>query len=131
MPDITLGIIGSGQLGSMMCQAAKKLNVKTVVISDDEQGPAQNYCDQFIFSKYDDQIKIKDFINKVDVVTFEFENIPIEILKNIDKEKKFIEKYRTAHKIKPEVIKRITFIPDIKIKTDQLKKTNKVCPISV
>ena len=40
MPDITLGIIGSGQLGSMMCQAAKKLNVKTVVISNDEEGPA-------------------------------------------------------------------------------------------
>ena len=64
MSDITLGIIGSGQLGSMMCQAAKKLNVKTVVISDDEQGPAQNYCDQFIYSKYDDQTKIKDFIKK-------------------------------------------------------------------
>ena len=62
MSDITLGIIGSGQLGSMMCQAAKKLNVKTVVISDDEQGPAQNYCDQFIYSKYDDQTKIKNFI---------------------------------------------------------------------
>ena len=42
MSDITLGIIGSGQLGSMLCQAAKKLNVKTVVISDDNQGPAQN-----------------------------------------------------------------------------------------
>ena len=39
MSDITLGIIGSGQLGSLLCQAAKKLNVKTVVISDDEQGP--------------------------------------------------------------------------------------------
>ena len=88
MPDITLGIIGSGQLGSMLCQAAKKLNVKTVVISDDEQGPAQDYCDQFIFSKYNDQTKIKDFINKVDFVTFEFENIPIDILKSIDKEKK-------------------------------------------
>ena len=62
MLGITLGIIGSGQLGSMLCQAAKKLNVKTVVISDDEQGPAQNYCDQFIHSKYDDQTKIKDFI---------------------------------------------------------------------
>ena len=92
MSDITLGIIGSGQLGSMMCQAAKKLNVKTVVMSDDEEGPAQNYCDQFIYSKYDDQIKIKDFINKVDVVTFEFENIPIEILKSIDKEKKVYPK---------------------------------------
>ena len=44
MSDITLGIIGSGQLGSMMCQAAKKLNVKTVVISDDKHGPAQKYC---------------------------------------------------------------------------------------
>ena len=60
MSDITLGIIGSGQLGSLLCQAAKKLNVKTVVISDDEQGPAQNYSNEFIFSKYDDETKIKE-----------------------------------------------------------------------
>ena len=51
MSDITLGIIGSGQLGSLLCQAAKKLDVKTIVISDDEQGPAKNFSDQFIFSK--------------------------------------------------------------------------------
>ena len=44
----TLGIIGSGQLGSLLCQAAKKLDVKTVVISDDKDGPAQNYSDEFI-----------------------------------------------------------------------------------
>ena len=69
MSDITLGIIGSGQLGSLICQAAKKLNVKTVVISDDEQGPAQNYSNQFIYSKYENKNKIKEFINKVDVVT--------------------------------------------------------------
>ena len=54
MSAITLGIIGSGQLGSLLCQAARKLKVKTIVISDDNQGPAQNYADQFIFSKYDD-----------------------------------------------------------------------------
>ena len=84
MSDITLGIIGSGQLGSLLCQAAKKLNVKTVVISDDEQGPAQNYSNEFIHSKYDDESKIKEFIDKVDIVTFEFENIPVEILKKIE-----------------------------------------------
>ena len=84
MSNITLGIIGSGQLGSMLCQAAKKLKIKTVVISDDEQGPAQNYANQFIFAKYDDQQKIKEFIDNVDVVTFEFENIPIDILKQIE-----------------------------------------------
>ena len=92
MSDSTLGIIGSGQLGSMLCQAAKKLNVRTVVISDDEQGPAQRYADQFIFAKYDDQQKIKQFIDKADVVTFEFENIPINILKQIEKEKKVLPK---------------------------------------
>ena len=89
MSKITLGIIGSGQLGSMLCKAAKKLNIKTVVISDDKDGPAQNYADQFIFSKYDNLKKIKEFISKVDIVTFEFENIPVEILKEINKEKKF------------------------------------------
>ena len=92
MSESTLGIIGSGQLGSMLCQAAKKLNVKTVVISDDEQGPAQKYADQFIFAKYDDQQKIKQFTDKADVVTFEFENIPINILKQIEKEKKVLPK---------------------------------------
>ena len=92
MSNSTLGIIGSGQLGSMLCQAAKKLNVKTVVISDDEQGPAQKYADQFIFAKYDDQQKIKQFTDKADVVTFEFENIPISILKQIEKEKKVLPK---------------------------------------
>ena len=92
MADSTLGIIGSGQLGSMLCQAAKKLNVRTVVISDDEQGPAQKYADQFIFAKYDDRQKIKQFIDEADVVTFEFENIPINILKQIEKEKKVLPK---------------------------------------
>ena len=92
MSESTLGIIGSGQLGSMLCQAAKKLNVRTVVISDDKQGPAQKYADQFIFAKYDDQQKIKQFTDKADVVTFEFENIPINILKQIEKEKKVLPK---------------------------------------
>ena len=59
MSNITLGIIGSGQLGSMLCEAAKKLKIKTVVISDDEQGPAQNYSNQFIFAKYDYQQRIR------------------------------------------------------------------------
>ena len=76
MSDSTLGIIGSGQLGSMLCQAAKKLNVKTVVISDDEQGPAQKYADQFIFAKYDDQQKIKQFTDKVDAVSYTHLTLP-------------------------------------------------------
>ena len=92
MADITLGIIGSGQLGSLLCQAAKKLNVKTVIISDDEQGPAQNYSDQFIFAKYEDKEKVREFISKVDLVTYEFENIPYETLNEINKLKPVLPK---------------------------------------
>ena len=118
MSEITLGIIGSGQLGSMMCQAAKKLNVKTVVISDDEQGPSQNYCDEFIYSKYDDQIKIKDFIKRVDVVTFEFENISIEILKSINKEKKVYPKPDINKIIQNRKLEK-TFVNDLGIRTTE------------
>ena len=85
-----LGVIGGGQLGSLLCSAARKLNIKTVVLSDDKNAPAQNFCDHFIYSKYEGNEKIKEFINKVDVVTFEFENIPIDFLKLIEKEKKVL-----------------------------------------
>ena len=116
MSDITLGIIGSGQLGSLLCQAAKKLNVKTVVISDDEQGPAKNYSNEFIFSKYDDETKIKEFIGKVDIVTFEFENIPVDILKKIELKKKVFPKPEINKIIQNRKLEK-TFINDLGIKT--------------
>ena len=116
MSDITLGIIGSGQLGLLLCQAAKKLNIKTVIISDDKQGPAQNHSDQFIFAKYDDKNKVKEFISKVDVVTYEFENIPIDFLKLIEKDKQVLpnpEINKIAQNRKLEK----TFVNELGIKT--------------
>ena len=41
MSNPTIGIIGGGQLGSMLCAAAKKINVKSIIISDDPDAPAQ------------------------------------------------------------------------------------------
>ena len=112
----TLGIIGSGQLGSLLCQAAKKLNIKTIVISDDENGPAQNYSDKFIYSKYDDKNKIREFINGVDIITYEFENIPINILKEIDKEKKVLPKPEINKIIQNRQLEK-TFVNNLGIKT--------------
>jgi 5-(carboxyamino)imidazole ribonucleotide synthase len=111
-----LGVIGSGQLGSLLCQAAKKLNIKTIVISDDETGPAQNYSDKFIYSKYDDKNKIREFINGVDIITYEFENIPISILKEIDKEKKVLPKPEINKIIQNRQLEK-TFVNDLGIKT--------------
>ena len=111
-----LGIIGSGQLGSLLCQAAKKLNIKTIVISDDENGPAQNYSDKFIFSKYDNKNKIREFISEVDIITYEFENIPINILKEIDKEKKVLPKPEINKILQNRKLEK-TFVNDLGIKT--------------
>ena len=85
MYEIKLGIIGGGQLGSMLCQAAKKLNIKTIIYSDDAESPAQNFCDEFISSEYSNKDKIYEFAKKVDVITYEFENIPYDTLNELNK----------------------------------------------
>ena len=88
MSNPTIGIIGGGQLGCMLSTAAKNLNIKTVIISDDKDAPGQFFADDFIFCKYDDDLKIEEFCSKVDFVTFEFENIPYSTLLKINNIKK-------------------------------------------
>ena len=80
---LILGIIGGGQLGSMLCQAAKNLDIKTTILTDDKQAPAQNFCDEFIYSEYSNTENIEKFAHSCDFITFEFENIPFEILEKI------------------------------------------------
>ena len=53
-----LGIIGGGQLGSMLSVAAKNLKIKTIIFTDDRKAPIKNFCDEVIISDYDDKDKI-------------------------------------------------------------------------
>ena len=87
MSEINLGIIGGGQLGSMLSMAAKKLDIKSIIYCDDINAPAQNFCDEFIFGNYNESEKILEFANKVNVITYEFENIPYTTLNEISKKK--------------------------------------------
>ena len=90
MSEPTLGIIGGGQLGSMLAEAAKKINIKTIIFCDNIDAPAKNFSDEFICGEYNDDQKINEFLNKVDLVTFEFENIPFSTLSKIDQSKKVL-----------------------------------------
>ena len=92
MSEINLGIIGGGQLGSLLCNAAKKLNIKTIIFSDNIESPAKNFSDEFIFGDYKDKNKITEFVNKVDIITYEFENIPFETLNELNKIKTVLPK---------------------------------------
>ena len=85
MSKTVLGIIGGGQLGSMLASTAKKLNIKTIIFCDDKDAPAQKFCDQFIYANYEDEKAINKFAELTNIVTFEFENIPFESLDKINK----------------------------------------------
>ena len=92
MSDITLGIIGGGQLGSLLSVAANKLNINTVIFSDDKNSPAKNFTKHFISGNYDDEKLMKEFLSKVNVITYEFENIPYKILKKLNEIKPVLPK---------------------------------------
>ena len=77
MKKINLGILGGGQLGCMLCMAAKKLNVYTIVWSDDPMLLLQkNFLMNLFCQIITMNEKIDYFTKNVDKITFEFENIP-------------------------------------------------------
>ena len=111
-----LGIIGGGQLGSMLAVAANKLEIRTVIFSDDADAPAQNFSNGFVHGKYNDQTKIKEFAGKVDVITYEFENIPYETLNEINKIKPVLPKPSVNRIIQHRLAEK-NFINNLNIRT--------------
>lgn len=83
-----IGIIGGGQLGRMLSQAAKTLGYKTVILDPVPLCPAGQVSDHQIIANYDSISAAKSLSNICDVVTYEFENVDLnclmEISKNID-----------------------------------------------
>ena len=111
-----LGIIGGGQLGSLLAVAAKKLDIKTTVFCDDIDAPAQNFCDNFVNGKYFDKQKIQEFTQKVDLITYEFENIPYETLNEINKLKPVIPKPSVNRLIQHRIAEK-DFVNKLNIRT--------------
>ena len=116
MSEKKLGIIGGGQLGSLLASAAKKLNIKTIIYCDDIDAPAQNFCDNFIFGEYNDKQKIIEFVQKTDVITYEFENIPFETLSEMNKLKPVLPKPSVNRLIQHRIAEK-DFINKLNIRT--------------
>ena len=111
-----LGIIGGGQLGSLLAVAAKKLNIKTTIYSDDIDAPAQNFCDNFIYGNYDNETKIQEFVKEVDIITYEFENIPYETLDRMNKLKPVLPKPSVNRLIQHRIAEK-DFVNKLNIRT--------------
>ena len=124
MSEKNLGIIGGGQLGSLLSIAAKKLNIKTTIFCDDAEAPAQNFCDDFIFGKYDNSQKIQEFIKKVDLITYEFENIPYETLNQMNKLKPVLPKPSINRLIQHRIAEK-DFVNKLNIRTTRYVSIDK------
>jgi len=119
-----LGILGGGQLGSMLAMAAKKLEIKTIIFCDDFDAPAQKFSDEFIHGNYNDQSKINTFVSKTDVITYEFENIPYETLDEINKSKPVLPKPSVNRIIQHRLAEK-DFINKLNIRTTQYASIEK------
>jgi len=75
-PGSVIGIMGGGQLGRMIALAAARLGYRCSVFCETENDPAAQFCDRVVAAPYDDLAALEKFVGGVDVVTFEFENIP-------------------------------------------------------
>ena len=76
----TIGIIGGGQLGLMIAEQARELGVRTVCLDPAADAPAFNVCDEHIVAAYDDAAALEELCRRSDAVTYEFENVPGDIL---------------------------------------------------
>ena len=77
-PDATIGILGGGQLGRMLALAAARLGFKCHVLCPDPRSPAFDVVRRVTEADYADIAALDRFVADVDVVTYEFENVPAE-----------------------------------------------------
>ena len=81
----TIGIIGGGQLGMMIIEQAHLLGAKTICLDPTPDSPAFKISDEHIVAAFDDVQALEDLCRRSDVVTYEFENVPGDILISLEK----------------------------------------------
>jgi len=72
-----IGIIGGGQLGRMLAMAASRLGFKVIVLDPAADCPAAQLCSQQIVAAYDDRDALAALAEKTQIITYEFENVPV------------------------------------------------------
>jgi 5-(carboxyamino)imidazole ribonucleotide synthase len=75
-----IGILGGGQLGRMLAVAASRLGLKAHIFEQGANPPAGQVADQVTTASYEDEAALRRFAQSVDVITYEFENIPTSAL---------------------------------------------------
>jgi 5-(carboxyamino)imidazole ribonucleotide synthase len=81
-----IGIIGGGQLGKMMILEAKKMGFYVTILDPTKKCPAHSIADEHLVAGFDDREAIRKLAHKSDLITYEFEHIGVEVLKELESE---------------------------------------------
>jgi 5-(carboxyamino)imidazole ribonucleotide synthase len=76
LPGATIGLMGSGQLGRMFSMAARRMGYRIHIFSPDADTPAGQFADLEVTGAYQDESAVRKFARDLDLLSFEFENIP-------------------------------------------------------
>ncbi len=76
LPGATVGVLGTGQLGRMFAIAARRMGYRVHAFSPDRDTPTGQVADREVTAAYEDLDALRAFARGVQVVTFEFENVP-------------------------------------------------------
>jgi 5-(carboxyamino)imidazole ribonucleotide synthase len=78
LPGSTIGVMGSGQLGRMFAIAARRMGYRVHTFSPESDSPTGQLADREVTASYHDAEAVRDFAKGIDVLTFEFENVPTQ-----------------------------------------------------
>ncbi|UWQ29752.1 5-(carboxyamino)imidazole ribonucleotide synthase [Leisingera sp. M523] len=115
-PGATIGILGGGQLGRMLSVAASRLGFKTHIFEPGANPPAGHVADQVATAGYEDAEALAAFAAAVDVITYEFENIPTSALDLLESQKP-IRPGREALRISQDRLTEKAFLQDLGLTT--------------
>ncbi|WP_412565354.1 5-(carboxyamino)imidazole ribonucleotide synthase [Thalassobius sp. MITS945101] len=111
-----IGILGGGQLGRMLSVAASRLGFKTHIFEPGANPPAAQVADQLTTASYEDEAALRAFADTVDVITYEFENIPTSALDVLEAIRP-IRPGREALRVSQDRLTEKTYLADLGLKT--------------
>lgn len=112
----TIGILGGGQLGRMLAVAASRLGYKTHIFEPGAEPPAAHVAHALTTASYDDTASLTAFADTVDVITYEFENIPTAALDTLEALRP-IRPGREALRISQDRLTEKDFLTDLGLNT--------------
>jgi 5-(carboxyamino)imidazole ribonucleotide synthase len=83
LPPSTIGIIGGGQLGKMMALSMIEQGYKVAVLDPDAECPCSNIANHFICASYSDELALRQLVEMSEILTYEFENVEVEMLRKV------------------------------------------------